>query len=35
MRSIKKALRSVHTKDDNDKDNDKDVVLKMYLNIKE
>ncbi len=30
----KHFLRSVHTKDDNYKDNDKDVVLKIVLNIK-
>ncbi len=30
-----KGLRPVHTKDDNYKDNDKDMVLKTVLNIKE
>ncbi len=28
-------LRPVHTKDDNYKDNDNDIVLKIVLNIKE
>ncbi len=28
-------LRTVHTKDDNYNDNDKDIVLKIVLNIKE
>ncbi len=31
----KHLLRPVHTKDDNYKDNDKDIVLKIVLNIKE
>ncbi len=30
---LNQELRPVHTKDDNYKDNDKDIVLKILLNI--
>ncbi len=34
-KNVSSFLRPVHTKDDNDKDNYKDIVRKIFLNIKE